>query len=290
MNIPLVGSMLETGERLGRRIVHRFTGPAAFVACPASDAECRSQYQRDGFVCGGALLDAARLEELRSEFERVFAARDEPGAGIQHERIEDHNGRAFFKIYNLRRHSAAFHALVTDPRLLAMLRNLTGCDAFRVLLEQIQYKPPGCGGANGWHRDMPSFPLIEPYTALTAWIPLDDATEENGAMVMVPGSHAWGDATDIAGEGWGVPLKGRMHYHGHRIRRVSRPVRAGDVHFHHHLTWHSSPRNRSGGQRRALAIHFFNADARYRDGGQITYPQLRHGDPMDAVATTLLAP
>lgn len=287
MNVRSIGSVLEVGERLGRRLVHRVTGPT-FVACPPSDDERRKQYERDGFVSGGPLVDGSRLDELRNEFERVFAARNDSGAGIEHERVEDHTGRAFFKIYNLRKHSAAFHGLVTDPRLYAMLVNLTGYRSFRVLLEQIQYKPPGCGGANGWHRDMPSFPLIAPFTALTAWIPLDDATEENGAMLMVPGSHDWGDAVDIAGNGWGVPLKGRTRYHGHWIRRISRPLRAGHVHFHHCLTWHSSPRNRSGGQRRALAIHYFNADARYCEGGLTTYPQLRHGDPMDTVAATLL--
>jgi hypothetical protein len=28
----------------------------------------------------------------------------------------------------------------------------------------------------------------------TAWLPLDDATAESGAMWMVPGAHRWGDA------------------------------------------------------------------------------------------------
>ena len=34
-----------------------------------------------------------------------------------------------------------------------------------------------------------------------------------------------------------------------------RPVRRGEVHFHHSLTWHGSADNTSGRERRAHAIH-----------------------------------
>jgi ectoine hydroxylase-related dioxygenase (phytanoyl-CoA dioxygenase family) len=280
---PALKRALAAGRRFGRTMARRVTGPG-YVNAPLDDDACRSQYQRDGFVSGGMLVDAPRLAQLRREFERVFADRERPGSGVECERVEDGDGREYFKLYNLRDHSEAFHDLVTDERLAAMLENITGCRRFRVLLEQIQYKPPGCGGANGWHRDMPSFPLIAPYTALTAWIPLDDVTEENGAMAMVPGSHLWGDASDIAVNHWGLDLSScSKRYRGHRVRRVSRPLRAGSVHFHHELTWHCSPPNRTEGQRRALAIHYFNADARYCAGGPTVYAGVAHGDLLDSV-------
>lgn len=260
-----------------------------FIAAPESEEACRRQYQRDGYVSGGPLIDAARLEVLRREFDRIFAERDTPGSGVHYERIEQPGGRQYYKIYNLRHLSEAFMDLVTDPRLSALLTSISGCKQLRVLLDQIQYKPADCGGTNGWHRDKASFPLIEPCIALTAWIPLDDATEDNGAMTMVPESHLWDDVADIATNEWALNLSRIwLRYKGHWVRRVACPLRAGNVHFHDQKTWHCSPPNRTAGERRALVIHCFNADARYREGGPIVYSELKHGDPMDAVAPLLL--
>lgn len=280
--------LLLAGRGSLRRGIRRVTGQR-FVAAPESEEACRRLFQRDGFVSGGPLLDSARLEVLRREFDRIFDERDIPGAGVSYERIEGHGGQEYYKIYNLRYLSDAFHDLVTDPRLSAMLTAISGCKQLRVLLDQIQYKPAVRGGTNGWHRDMASFPFLAPYTALTAWIPLDDVTEDNGAMLMVPQSHLWDDVSDIATNEWALNLSRIwLRYKGHRVRRVARPLRAGDMHFHDQRTWHCSPPNRTGGKRRALAIHCFNADARYREGGSIAYSQLKHGDPMDAVAPLLL--
>ena len=219
----------------------------------------------------------------------VFFPRKNAPAGIRYERVLDHANREFFKIHNVCALSDAFHEVATDPRIGDLLASITGCSRLRVLFDQIQYKPPLSGGWNGWHRDMPTFPFIRPYIALTAWIPLDDVTEDNGAMTMVPGSHLWNDVGDIVVNDWGLDLSRIAgHYHGHRVRRVSRPLRAGDIHFHHEMTWHCSPPNRTRGKRRALALHYFNADACYREGGAIVYPELKQGDSMSDVAPILL--
>ena len=45
------------------------------------------------------------------------------------------------------------------------------------------------------------------------------------------------------------------------------PVRKGEVHFHHSLTWHGSHANTSGRPRRALAIHYMTEETRYNAAG-----------------------
>jgi hypothetical protein len=269
-----------------RRILRRLRGPR-FVAAPGTAAARRHDYERDGFVAGGPLIDPAAAARLGAEFDRLFARRDDPGAALRYTRFDDGAGGDYFAVYDVRRASAAFLDLVTHPRLVRALAELTGCARMRVLIDQIQYKPAARGGWNGWHRDMPSFPLVPPYTALTAWIALDDATEENGCLRMVPGSHGWGDASDLAGDDWGLHRLPDV-YHGHPVRDVARPVRAGHVHFHHERTWHASAPNPTPRPRRALAILVFDAGARYRAGGRIVFPELSHGDPMDAVAPLVL--
>ena len=52
------------------------------------------------------------------------------------------------------------------------------------------------------------------------------------------------------------------------MRAEPRPVRAGHVHYHHCLTWHASFPNRSGGPRRAIAIHYMPEQTRYVQAGE----------------------
>lgn len=265
-----------------RAFTRAVTGAGAFVEPPATAAARREAYERDGFVAGGALLDAQALAVLRAEFDRIFAG----PAGADDERVAVGPERAFHKVYHLHRRSPAFAEVVSHPRLVARLAELTGLTAFRVLLDQVQYKPPRVGGRNAWHRDMPSFPLARPYTGLTAWIALDDATEHTGCLRMVPGSHRWGDAADLAveGDGWGLPgVEDLAVYRGHPVTIVPRPVRAGHVHFHHDMVWHASGRNATRHRRRGLAIHFVGADDRYRANRRTTLPGLADGDRLDAV-------
>jgi ectoine hydroxylase-related dioxygenase (phytanoyl-CoA dioxygenase family) len=270
----------------GSGLIRRLRGPR-FVSVPSTPQQRRQRYERDGYVAGGPLLDRSQLERLRADFDEIFARRADPDSRIEHERHDDGAGGEFFKVYNLRRLSPAFHELVTHPRLAGLLGEITGCGQLRLLLDQMHYKPPGTGGWNGWHRDMPTFPFVRPYVAVTAWVPLDDTTEDNGCLRMVPGSHAWGDASDLAGDDWGLHRL-PQEYHGHTVREVLRPVRAGHVQFHNDLTWHCSAPNPTAHPRRALSIHVFNADARYREGGRIMFPELSHGDPMDAVAPLVI--
>ena len=286
-NIDMIGKRLlrslslglQSGLR-GRRVSSR----PVFPAPPASAEARRTLYERDGFVLGKRLLDPAQLELLRAEFDRVFARRNEPGSGIGQRPVEKASS-AYYCIYALREHSAAFDALVRDTRLVDMLSELIGLDSIRLVLDQVQYKPPLIGGENGWHRDMPTFPLIRPYTAITAWIALDDATTESGCMLMVPESHQWGDARDISTR-WGIRLP--TVYRGHEVRPVTCLVPAGHVHFHHDLVWHASGRNRSRHPRRAVAIHYINADARHSADELSVHKDLPVGAPMSNVLPVLV--
>jgi hypothetical protein len=56
------------------------------------------------------------------------------------------------------------------------------------------------------------------------------------------------------------------------------------VHFHHHLVWHCSGRNGTGRKRRALAVHWVDADDRYLANRWTRFGGLSDGDALDAVA------
>ncbi len=255
--------------------------PTRFYGAPA---DLRAAYERDGFAAGGELLSPTQVRTLRNDFDRLFAT-----ARVDEARRSDGAGGEYYCLYNLHRDSPAVAAVATHPRLVALLQRVTGCRRMRLLLDQVQFKPPLTGGWNGWHRDLPSFPFRSPYVGITAWIPLDDATEANGCLRFVCGSQRFGDARDLAGDDWGLPSPLPASYRGFKIEEVARPVRAGHVHFHHPLTWHCSAPNHTRGPRRALALIYVDADARYSPDPHNTYPTLRDGDPIDSVAPIVVA-
>ena len=56
--------------------------------------------------------------------------------------------------------------------------------------DQVLLKPPG-GQDKPPHQDQSYFRVVPEDSLVTAWIALDAATEENGCMRYVPGSHRY---------------------------------------------------------------------------------------------------
>ncbi len=267
------------------------------------------QFGEDGFLNGGPLLEDAELDELRGELQRILDIgpsgfqpgekqpvlfRDLAAGGYK---TENGGGNVsptpVWQIINIWEASGAFERLLYHPAIVKAISQLTGQADLMVWHDQIQYKPPDQGGATHWHQDAPAWPVIRPMTPVSAWIPMDDADEENGCMWMVPGSHRWGAQSEflrtkreLKGLSEFSDLKGFTPPNDAPIQTVKPrpwPVRQGEVSFHHSVTWHGSPVNRSPRPRRAIAIHFMTGEARFNAGGDHPMKQfidLEDGEPM----------
>jgi ectoine hydroxylase-related dioxygenase (phytanoyl-CoA dioxygenase family) len=235
-------------------------------------AEQIEQYQRSGFVNGGPLLDEAAVTALQQEMVRVIADRDNPAAAqpVLLRDLSTVKEHQLWQIINVWMASAAYRTLTHHPRLLEMAAQLSGARSLRVWHDQVLYKPKEAGGKLHWHQDAPLWDLLQPKDAqITAWIALDDAEADNGCMYMVPGSHHWGDRLTALNE-----IRERPEFpatfEGHDVHIIMCPVRQGQVHFHHGLTWHGSGTNYSARPRRAVAIHFMTERTTYDASG--THP------------------
>jgi ectoine hydroxylase-related dioxygenase (phytanoyl-CoA dioxygenase family) len=266
------------------------------------------QFHRDGFLNAGRILDHDQLDELSSDLDRVIAqgpdgfAADEPRPVS----FRDLNAKGdgvtatpVWQIVNIWEAAQSFERLVRHPAIVTGISQLTGCGDLQVWHDQVQYKPAAIGGATGWHQDAPAWPTLEPMTQVSAWIPFDDAGLDNGCMWMVPGSYRWGNQRAYfssrpqekgpqtleefprIGEDFTPPeAVGPV-----AIKPQPCPVRRGEVHFHHALTWHGSPANSSPRRRRAVAIHYLTGAARYTGRGQHLmerFLDLQPGAPMAA--------
>lgn len=237
-------------------------------------------FERDGFVNGGTALTDDEVETLRAELGRVIV--DDGKADVPQpvllrnlSRDDDH---PVWQIVNIWEASSPYQALISKPKIVEEIAQLTGASALKVWHDQIQYKPAETGGVNMWHQDAPLWPIILPMTEVSAWVALDDVDEGNGCMSMVPGSHKWGNQMAF--------IRSLESYEAmpdafedHEIEVVRRPVKKGEVHYHHALTWHGSHANTSDRPRRAIAIHYMTDETVFvASGDHVMKPFVEVGD------------
>ena len=227
------------------------------------------EFGKQGYLSGGRVVDDAQVETLRDELARVIANKDRTDIKqpVLLRILGGTESAPVWQIVNIWEASEPFRDLHCNPVILEEMAQLTRAEELRIWHDQIQYKPAEVGGTTGWHQDAPLWPIIRPMTEVSAWVALDDVDADNGCMSMVPGSHLWGNQMPF--------IRSLENYNAmppafedHPIAVVLRPVKKGEVHYHHALTWHGSHNNTSSRPRRAIAIHYMTHETRYEASGE----------------------
>ena len=148
-----------------------------------------------------------------------------------------------------------FHDSLWNPAFTILASQLLG-GPVRFWHDQLFCKPAHHGGVVAWHQDYSYWTRTQPMNHLTCWIALDDATEENGCVQYIPGSHRWPllPITGLAGD-----MEAIQTVLDEEQRSAFKPVPAelkrGHATFHHPLMVHGSYDNRSSRSRRAMVIN-----------------------------------
>jgi len=227
-------------------------------------------FRRNGFLNYGNVLSPHETTELRDALQRVLDDRSEAKPEAARNLLGD-SEEVVIQVVNIWEAEPAFRKHLSNPRIVRMIAQLMGTDTVRVWHDQIQIKPPFKGGPTVWHQDHPYWPVIAPADLVSAWVALEDATIDNGCMSMVPRSHLWGP--------YGSGTIGNTDDHapaydpaflpaGERVEVVPCEVPAGSVVFHHCLTWHGAPPNRTERNRPAIAVHYMPGHTRYEPRGE----------------------
>ena len=161
--------------------------------------------------------------------------------------------------------SAAVFNLLTHPRVLDQVEQIIGPEIYSNPIQHARIKPPETAAAVGapgndylratpWHQDQGVITADADDTdVLSVWIPITDATLENGCLCMIPGSHREG----LAPHCFEIPNQFR------NAGVIPVPMRAGSIILFHRLTKHSSLPNQSDDIR-------FSFDLRYSPVGKAT--------------------
>ncbi len=145
------------------------------------------RFATDGFFVLERALPARDLELLRGECRRLVDDRDEEMRRLGTDRLDlDHRGRRYF-----------LHAYDTSPQvrrflfsdLMAQVARIALGDTAFLFNEQYVVKAAERGMRFGWHQDSGFIPYPHaPY--ITCWIPLDDVSEANGTVYLLPYDRA----------------------------------------------------------------------------------------------------
>ena len=168
--------------------------------------------------------------------------------------------------------SEAVFNLVSNPELLDAVEAIIGPEILLNPIHHVRLKPRetlvpehlrgGLTSRTAWHQDQGvTLPEADATNLLTVWLPVTEATVENGCLCVIPGSHRAGLATHCPGTGTDKQLRiPDLLLEG---TPVPVPMRPGSILFLHRLTEHSSLSNQSDGIR-------WSFDLRYQPVGQPT--------------------
>ena len=255
------------------------------TAVGAPTDELVESFRREGFVVVPDLLSADELRRYGVAVDDAVAkrSRHDTRALAEKSRYE----QSFIQCQNLWEDCPEVRPLSFHPAIAGTAAGLLGVDAVRLWHDQALYKEPG-GRETDPHQDQPYWPIAETNT-VTAWIPFDGSTLENGAMGYLPGSHRLG-VREFVNIFFGQPEDPLAREELAGIEPVWVEVPAGSVAFHHGLTFHLARPNATGTVRRVHTAIFF-ADGSTRGEGKFPHPSVeRPGIPLGGVIASDVTP
>ena len=151
-----------------------------------------------------------------------------------------------------------YREMAEHPNLIAVMNKLIGPDQ-RLHGGKINIKAAEFGSPVEWHQDWAFYPHTND-DVLAVGVMLDDMTEANGPLLIMPGSHK-GPTFDhhVDGVFAGAIDPARCPLDFSKAARVT--GKAGACSFHHVRAVHGSEQNRSGKDRTLLLYQVAAADA-----------------------------
>ena len=221
-----------------------------------------AQYRDDGAVVVPGVLDAPTCQRMKT----VLAELVEDSRSVsQHNDVYDlepGHGPADPRVRRIKKPHLVhpvFHDFARSKALTDCLRALVGPSG-RLYGSKLNLKSPGYGSPVEWHQDWAFYPHTND-DVLAVGVMLDDTTTENGAMLVVPGTHK-GPTFDHHGpDGY---FCGALDLGSSGIdfsKAVPCEGPAGSCSFHHVRLVHGSAQNTSTRPRGLLLYEVAAADA-----------------------------
>ena len=200
------------------------------------------RWNQDGYLGPLGLFDQQAIGEVRTYFDHLLEATLAKGqdsysissAHLKHARVWD---------------------ILNHPRLVSYVRDLLGEDVIG-WGTHFFCKMPMDGKKVDWHQDCSYWPLT-PTKAVTVWLAIDDADQDNGCMEVYTGSHQHGllDFEPSLPRSGNVLDQSVNHPERYGTQRLT-PLAAGQISIHSDLLVHGSSPNNSRRRRCGLTLRY----------------------------------
>lgn len=244
---------------------------------PLTDAQWH-EFEQNGFLCLGPVLDpedlhglqeridAIMLGEAEIDYDRLLMQLDSAtGAyGDAGRQSTGHKGSTlnYRKIQNLELDDR-FLAYMQRPLFRDACARCYGPEtpiaAFRAMFMN---KPANRGTFLPFHQDR--WTDLDRDPQLTVWTALDPATQENGCVQIVPGSHRLGLLNPSHPAGFLTKEQAAEYCPPEKIEYVE--LQPGEACLMHNWLLHGSDVNRSGVSRRAFSVCYMDARTKSQRG------------------------
>jgi hypothetical protein len=198
----------------------------------------RRQLEEQGFLALPGFLSQAEVEQYRARVEELFALEaDRSGSEFKQE-------PGARRLANMVDKGELFERVIEIPRVLECVEAVLGPDYKLSSLNVRSANPHGNSG-QPLHVDSGELPDERGNAVCNSVWMLDDFTEQNGALRVVPGSHRWMRLPET-----GARVDGEILVTG----------KAGTVVVMNAHMWHGGTDNRTDLPRRAMHVYYTRGD------------------------------
>ena len=227
------------------------TASAEFHGVDAQRVESLLEEVRaESYVIIPELMPRDVLESMRTEVLPL----------LRRDGRNEFEGRRTRRIYSVIEKTLALNPFIEHPLILALLDQVLMPNYLLSQVQAINILPGEV--AQPLHADDGFYPIARPrppISAATIWA-IDDFTADNGATVIIPRSHLWGD--EHPGDGSGHDL-------------VPAVMPAGSVLFFLGTAWHGAGANNTDKSRMAVTAQYCEPWARQQENFSLSISRER---------------
>ncbi|MCH7728794.1 MAG: phytanoyl-CoA dioxygenase family protein [Planctomycetes bacterium] len=219
-------------------------------------------YRTQGYLVIEDALSPDSLSELRDVTDRIVASASGLTAHTEVLDLEPSHTPSQPRVRRIKKPhlvDSFYRELAADSQITHRLRSLIGANIRLRSGGKVNMKSPGYGAPVEWHQDWAFYPHTND-DVLAVGLMLDDASEENGPLLVLPGSHQ-GPIYDHHSEGVFCGAIDVSQTDLNLSDAVPLMGRAGSMTIHHARLVHGSRMNRSAQPRRILLYEYAAADA-----------------------------
>lgn len=244
-------------------------------------------FNENGYLADYRLIFHAQVDALRAQLGGLIEPTPEINRVLHtfNDAPPADSGKTLFHASGAWRVKQGFHDLLWAGSLLTPAIQLLGGNV-RLWQDQVFVKAPQTGAAIGWHQEAAYWSNISPIQHLICWIALDNMTEANGCLRVVPGSHKWGlvpGQPAAPGQDLGAIQSLLTPEQKAEFRDVPLPMKKGWCVFMSPYLLHASGENTTEDVRRALSVTLMKSGVKTETSDPVLpgVPAIKKGKKLD---------